>query len=59
MTSYGPGCAEAFWRISFAGTEGRFAQHFDKAGNASAELQESQADRLQNWQTLQEMAGLI
>jgi pyruvate/2-oxoacid:ferredoxin oxidoreductase beta subunit/Pyruvate/2-oxoacid:ferredoxin oxidoreductase delta subunit len=45
--------------ISFARTEGRFAQHFDKAGNASAELQESQADRLQNWQTLQEMAGLI
>jgi pyruvate/2-oxoacid:ferredoxin oxidoreductase beta subunit/Pyruvate/2-oxoacid:ferredoxin oxidoreductase delta subunit len=45
--------------ISFAKTEGRFGQHFDKGGNASAELQRSQEDRLQNWQTLQEMAGLI
>ncbi len=43
--------------ISFARTEGRFAQHFDKEGNASAELQRSQEDRLQNWHTLQEMAG--
>jgi pyruvate/2-oxoacid:ferredoxin oxidoreductase beta subunit/Pyruvate/2-oxoacid:ferredoxin oxidoreductase delta subunit len=45
--------------ISFARTEGRFAQHFDKEGSASVELQRSQEDRLQNWQTLQEMAGII
>ena len=45
--------------ISFAKTEGRFGQHFDKEGNASAELQCSQEDRLQNWHTLQEMAGII
>ena len=45
--------------ISFARTEGRFGQHFDKAGNPSAELKASQEDRLQNWQTLQEMAGII
>jgi pyruvate/2-oxoacid:ferredoxin oxidoreductase beta subunit/Pyruvate/2-oxoacid:ferredoxin oxidoreductase delta subunit len=45
--------------ISFAKTEGRFGQHFDKEGNASAELQRSQEDRLQNWHTLQEMAGII
>ena len=45
--------------ISFARTEGRFGQHFDKEGNASAEMQRSQEDRLQNWQTLQEMAGII
>jgi pyruvate ferredoxin oxidoreductase beta subunit len=45
--------------ISFAKTEGRFAQHFDKAGNASVELQASQEDRLQNWHTLQELAGII
>ena len=44
--------------ISFARTEGRFEKHFDKEGNASVELQRSQEDRLQNWQTLQEMAGL-
>jgi pyruvate/2-oxoacid:ferredoxin oxidoreductase beta subunit/Pyruvate/2-oxoacid:ferredoxin oxidoreductase delta subunit len=45
--------------ISFARTEGRFGQHFDKEGKPSAELLRSQADRLQNWQTLQEMAGII
>jgi len=45
--------------ISFARTEGRFRQHFDKEGNASVELQSSQEDRLQNWRTLQEMAGII
>jgi pyruvate ferredoxin oxidoreductase beta subunit len=44
--------------ISFARTEGRFAQHFDKEGNPSTELQLSQDDRLVNWQTLQEMAGI-
>ena len=44
--------------IAFARTEGRFGQHFDKEGNPSNELQLSQADRLQDWQTLQEMAGI-
>jgi pyruvate ferredoxin oxidoreductase beta subunit len=43
---------------AFARTEGRFAQHFDKEGNPSAELQFSQEDRLVNWRTLQEMAGI-
>jgi pyruvate/2-oxoacid:ferredoxin oxidoreductase beta subunit/Pyruvate/2-oxoacid:ferredoxin oxidoreductase delta subunit len=45
--------------IAFARTEGRFAQNFDKEGNPSIELAQTQADRLQNWQTLQEMAGII
>jgi hypothetical protein len=44
--------------VSFARTEGRFAQHFDKEGNPSPELQASQEDRLRNWHFLQEMAGL-
>jgi pyruvate/2-oxoacid:ferredoxin oxidoreductase beta subunit len=44
--------------IAFARTEGRFGQHFDKEGNASVELQASQEDRLGNWRTLQEMAGI-
>ncbi len=48
----------AFDFISFAKTEARFGQHFDKEGNPSVELQRSQEDRLQNWQTLQEMAGI-
>jgi pyruvate/2-oxoacid:ferredoxin oxidoreductase beta subunit/Pyruvate/2-oxoacid:ferredoxin oxidoreductase delta subunit len=45
--------------ISFARTEGRFSQHFDKEGNPSVELQRSQEDRLQNWKVLQEMAGVL
>jgi pyruvate/2-oxoacid:ferredoxin oxidoreductase beta subunit len=45
--------------ISFAKTEARFGQHFDKEGNASVELQRAQEDRLHNWQTLQELAGVL
>jgi pyruvate/2-oxoacid:ferredoxin oxidoreductase beta subunit/NAD-dependent dihydropyrimidine dehydrogenase PreA subunit len=44
--------------ISFARTEGRFGQHFDKAGAPSHELQASQEDRLHDWRMLQEMAGI-
>jgi len=44
--------------ISFARTEGRFSQHFDKEGKPSVELQRSQEDRLQNWHVLQEIAGI-
>jgi pyruvate ferredoxin oxidoreductase beta subunit len=44
--------------IAFARTEGRFGQHFDNEGKASVELQASQEDRLGNWRTLQEMAGI-
>ena len=45
--------------IAFARTESRFAQHFDKEGNPSVELQATQEDRRQNWQILQEMAGVL
>jgi pyruvate/2-oxoacid:ferredoxin oxidoreductase beta subunit/Pyruvate/2-oxoacid:ferredoxin oxidoreductase delta subunit len=45
--------------ISFAKTEARFGQHFDKQGNPSVELQRSQEDRLHNWRTLQELAGVL
>ena len=45
--------------INFARSEGRFAKQFEKDGNPSAELLESQADRLQNWRRLQELAGLL
>jgi pyruvate ferredoxin oxidoreductase beta subunit len=44
--------------VSFARTEGRFAQHFDKEGSASHELLASQDDRLANWHMLQELAGI-
>jgi pyruvate ferredoxin oxidoreductase beta subunit len=43
---------------AFARTEGRFAQHYDKAGNPSHELLASQQDRLANWRMLQELAGI-
>lgn len=44
--------------ITFARTEGRFAKNFDKDGNPTNTLLAAQADRLANWHTLQEMAGL-
>jgi pyruvate/2-oxoacid:ferredoxin oxidoreductase beta subunit len=44
--------------LAFARTEGRFAQHFAKDGTPSAEIVASQEDRLTNWRTLQELAGL-
>jgi pyruvate/2-oxoacid:ferredoxin oxidoreductase beta subunit/Pyruvate/2-oxoacid:ferredoxin oxidoreductase delta subunit len=44
--------------ISFARTEGRFSAHFDKSGKPSAEIEASRDDRLANWHTLQELAGV-
>ena len=45
--------------VNFARTEGRFAKNFDEEGNPSETLLAAQEDRLQNWRTLQEMAGII
>jgi pyruvate/2-oxoacid:ferredoxin oxidoreductase beta subunit len=44
--------------IDFARSEGRFSKHFDKQGNPSLTLQAARQDRLENWHTLQELAGL-
>ena len=44
--------------IAFARTEGRFAQHFPADGSATAEITATTQDRLENWRTLQEMAGV-
>ncbi len=44
--------------IHFARTEGRFAKHFDKDGNPSDVLLAAQQDRLENWNLLQELAGV-
>ncbi|MGE5219480.1 MAG: thiamine pyrophosphate-dependent enzyme [Chloroflexota bacterium] len=44
--------------VDFARTEGRFAKQFDKDGGPSAALLETEKERLQNWRTLQELAGL-
>ncbi|MEW5990566.1 MAG: thiamine pyrophosphate-dependent enzyme [Chloroflexota bacterium] len=44
--------------LAFARTEGRFAQHFGKDGSATPEILATQDDRLANWHTLQETAGI-
>jgi hypothetical protein len=44
--------------LAFARSEGRFAPHFGADGAASVEIRATQADRLANWRTLQELAGL-
>jgi pyruvate/2-oxoacid:ferredoxin oxidoreductase beta subunit len=45
--------------LSFARTEGRFGPHFGADGSPSPEIVATQADRLANWRTLQEMAGTL
>lgn len=45
--------------IDFARSEGRFAKHFDKEGNPTELLMAARQDRLENWNQLQELAGLI
>jgi pyruvate/2-oxoacid:ferredoxin oxidoreductase beta subunit/NAD-dependent dihydropyrimidine dehydrogenase PreA subunit len=44
--------------IDFCRSEGRFAKHFDKDGNASPTIQAAKEERLENWRLLQELAGL-
>ncbi len=44
--------------LAFARTEGRFAQHFAADGTPTPEILATQADRLANWRTLQELAGI-
>jgi pyruvate/2-oxoacid:ferredoxin oxidoreductase beta subunit len=44
--------------VAFARTEGRFRQHFPADGSVSPEITATQQDRLENWRTLQEMAGV-
>jgi len=44
--------------LAFARTEGRFAPHFTPDGTPSAELVATQAERLESWHWLQEVAGI-
>ncbi|HLA17189.1 MAG TPA: thiamine pyrophosphate-dependent enzyme [Candidatus Limnocylindrales bacterium] len=44
--------------LAFARTEGRFAPHFGPDGTPTPEIASTNADRLANWHTLQELAGL-
>jgi pyruvate ferredoxin oxidoreductase beta subunit len=45
--------------LTFARSEGRFAGHFGPDGAPSAEILATRADRLADWRTLQELAGLL
>ena len=53
-----PKTGEVIDFVNFARSEGRFAKHFDKDGNPSETLLYAKADRLANWHTLQDLAGL-
>jgi pyruvate ferredoxin oxidoreductase beta subunit len=44
--------------LTFARSEGRFAPHFAADGSPSPEILATQQDRLTNWRTLKELAGL-
>jgi pyruvate ferredoxin oxidoreductase beta subunit len=44
--------------LAFARTEGRFAQHFGADGTPTPEILATQDDRLANWHSLQELAGI-
>jgi hypothetical protein len=44
--------------LTFARSEGRFAPHFKATGEPTPEIDATRADRLANWRTLQELAGL-
>ncbi len=54
-----PRSGEAYNFIRFARTENRFAHNFDKDGTPLSVLFETQKERLQNWNFLQELAGFI
>jgi pyruvate/2-oxoacid:ferredoxin oxidoreductase beta subunit len=43
--------------LTFARSEARFSAHFAPDGTPSPEILETQADRLRDWHTLQELAG--
>jgi len=45
--------------LDFARSEGRFTKHFDAKGSPSETIQRAKQDRLENWQLLQELAGVI
>jgi pyruvate ferredoxin oxidoreductase beta subunit len=44
--------------LAFARSEGRFAAHFSSDGTPSPEILATRDDRLANWRTLQELAGI-
>jgi pyruvate/2-oxoacid:ferredoxin oxidoreductase beta subunit/Pyruvate/2-oxoacid:ferredoxin oxidoreductase delta subunit len=53
-----PHADKPFTFVDFAKTQGRFAKHFDAEGRPSETVARAEADRLDNWRRLQELAGL-
>ena len=53
-----PNADKPFTFVDFAQTQGRFAKHFDADGRPSEMVSRAQADRLDNWRRLQELAGI-
>jgi pyruvate/2-oxoacid:ferredoxin oxidoreductase beta subunit len=53
-----PNADKPFTFVDFAKTQGRFAKHFDVEGCPSEMVARAEADRLDNWRRLQELAGL-
>jgi len=53
-----PKTKKPFTFIDFARTEARFAKQFDRDGNPSETLRRAEAERLQSWHRLQELAGM-
>jgi hypothetical protein len=43
--------------LTFARSEGRFAAHFGRGGEPTAEILATREDRLASWHALQELAG--
>ena len=54
-----PKSGEQFDFVMFARSEGRFSKHFDGDGKASELILRANQERLENWRTLQELAGII
>jgi pyruvate/2-oxoacid:ferredoxin oxidoreductase beta subunit len=54
-----PKTKKPFTFVDFARGEGRFEKHFDKEGNPGDMLLAAEADRLNNWHLLQDLAGLL
>jgi pyruvate/2-oxoacid:ferredoxin oxidoreductase beta subunit/NAD-dependent dihydropyrimidine dehydrogenase PreA subunit len=54
-----PKTGEVFDFTMFARSEGRFSKHFDHEGTPTELILRANQERLDNWRTLQELAGIL
>lgn len=54
-----PKTGEVFDFVMFARSEGRFSKHFDQDGKPTDLILRANQERLDNWRTLQELAGIL